>query len=110
MCKFLETELEAGTISRVQEYADPFPVCGFSYIGKVTIRDEEASGERYLAFVIPATKVYNANGILIPNDKLVERLKVGSQCDYLFKQRDKDHPLLRITGLLIELRVRKASE
>ncbi|MCI0618553.1 hypothetical protein L0244_36710 [bacterium] len=106
MCKFLEIEAEAGTISRVQEYHPPFPVCGFEYIGKITIRDEEQSGERYLAFVIPATKIYGADNKLIPNDKIVERLKIGMLCDYLFKERDKVQRPQRITGLLIELRIR----
>lgn len=106
MCKFLELEVEAGTINKVQEYADPFPVCGFEYIGKITILDEDNPAERYLAYVIPSTKIYDANNKQIPNDKIKERLKTGSLCDYLFKERDKPQKPQRTTGILIELRVR----
>lgn len=117
MCKFFEEEMESGTISRVQQYSPPFEVCGLAYIGKITIRNEENSNERYLAFVYsgnedsefpPTTKVLDAEGHVIPNDKLTKRLKDGMICDYKFKERNKGQQqnAWRITGLCIELRVR----
>jgi hypothetical protein len=101
MCTFEDLELEEGDITRVQEYSPGYMLCGFHYIGKITIVED---GERYLGYIVPSTIIYKRDNNVIPNDKIVERITLGSECEYLFKERIKtNRKPNRIVGIIEQL-------